>query len=124
MLQFRFVSRSINRRACIYLGSSYTAHPRGISTSILQANLSLPISPSAFFFHLLSHHTVVWGVFSLLCFCLLFLYGYGFLSGGKKIGALNFARVFDYYPDSSYPILVNSGSRGVTAAALLLGGAI
>jgi len=29
--------------------------------------------------------------------------------------------MFDYYPDRSSPILVNFGSRGVTAAALLLG---
>jgi len=36
----------------------------------------------------------------------------------KKIGARNFARVIDYYPDRSSPILVNSGSRGVTAGTL------
>jgi len=29
--------------------------------------------------------------------------------------------MFDYYLDRSSPILVNFGSRGVTAAALLLG---
>jgi len=38
---------------------------------------------------LLSHHTVVWGILSLLCVCLfvvlfVFLYSYGFLSGGKR----------------------------------------
>jgi len=40
--------------------------------------------------HLLSHHTVVWGILSLLCVIFFFvcffvsLYGYGFLSGGKS----------------------------------------
>jgi len=33
----------------------------------------------------LPHHTVVWGIVSLLFFCVFFyLYGYGFLSGGKS----------------------------------------
>jgi len=32
--------------------------------------------------------------------------------------------VFDYYPDMSSPVLVNFGSRGVTAGALLPGWAI
>jgi len=39
-----------------------------------------------YFVFLLSHHTVVCGICSLLCFCLFFLYGYGFLSGGKRLG--------------------------------------
>jgi len=39
----------------------------------------------------------------------------------KNLGALNSARMFDYYPDRSSPILVNFGWRGVTGAALLPG---
>ena len=55
--------------------------------------------------------------------CLFFvcLYGYGFLSGGKKIAAWSSACVFSYYRGMSCPILVNFGWRGVTAAALLPG---
>jgi len=42
----------------------------------------------------------------------------------KKIAAWNFTRLFDYYWGRSSPILVNVGSRGVTAAALRQGWAI
>jgi len=49
-------------------------------------------------------------------FLVVFLYGYGYLSGGKMYGRETLhACYFDYYPDRSSPILVNFGSRGVTA---------
>jgi len=38
-------------------------------------------------------------------------------SAAEKIAARNFACLFDYYRAGSSPILVNFGSRGVTAAA-------
>jgi len=68
----------------------------------------------------LSHRTVVWG-YLVYCVFYLFVYGYGFLSGGncKEIGAWHFVCAFDYYPDIKSPLLVNVGSRGVTAVALL-----
>jgi len=60
------------------------------------------------------------GVFSLLCVCL-FVCTVTDFSATEKDRPWNFACMFDYYPDSSSPILVNFGSRGVTAAALLPG---
>ena len=70
---------------------------------------------------LLSHHVVVYYV------CFLFVCLYVFVctvtnfSAAENIGTWNFACVFDYYTNRSSPILVNFGSRGVTAAALLPG---
>jgi len=46
------------------------------------------------------------GILSLLYPC---LYGYEFLSGGKKIATWNFACLFDYYPGWPSPILANFG---------------
>ena len=58
-------------------------------------------------------------VFSFLCVCTVTDF-----SVVEKDRGVKFACVFDYYPDRSSPILVNFGSWGVTAAALLQGWAI
>ena len=61
------------------------------------------------------------GILSLLFVCLFVFVRLRISQRRKKIGAWNFACLFDYYPDRSFPILVNFGSRGVTAGALLPG---
>jgi len=61
------------------------------------------------------------GVFSLLSVCFFVCMVTDFSAAEKDIGAWSFARMFDYYPDTKSPILVNFDSRGVTAAALLPG---
>jgi len=58
----------------------------------------------------------------VILFVIFGLYGYGFLSSGKATD-VKFCMRVAYYPDSSSPLLVDFGSRGVTAAALLWGGA-
>jgi len=75
------------------------------------------------YFHLLSHHAVVWGILSLLCVCLsfcLFVCMVTDFSAAEKGRDVKFCmrvrlsgQVFSH--------LVNIGSRGVTAAALLAG---
>jgi len=71
------------------------------------------------------HHTVVWGVLSLLCVChfvCLFVCHFVWLrisQRRKKLGAWNIACVLAYYPDRSSPLLVKFGSRRFTGAALL-----
>ena len=61
-------------------------------------------------------------VFSLLCVCLFVCHNVRLRISQRreKIGSWNFARMFDYYPQWASPVLGNVGSRGVTAAALLL----
>ena len=84
-------------------GGALVSHGRYNWTIHVQRRCGLM---SNYFDHLLSHRMVVCGVFSLLYFCLVFvcLYGYGFLSGGKR-WAWNFACMFDYYLDKCSPIL-------------------
>jgi len=68
-------------------------------------------------FSLLSHHTIESLGYLVYCvFCTV-----ADFSQRKKIAAQNLAYLFDYYLDRSSPILVNFGSRGVTAVALLPG---
>ena len=83
----------------------------------------------------LSHHTVVWGILSLLCvilllliclfvilFVCLFLCTITDFSAAEKDRGVKFctlARMLAYYTDRSSPLLVNIGSRRVTAAALV-----
>ena len=70
---------------------------------------------------LLSHHTVVWLeylVYSVFVFLFVQL---RISQRRKKIAVWNFASLFDYYLRWASLILLNFGSRGVTAAALLPG---
>jgi len=65
----------------------------------------------------LSHHTVVCGILSLLCEILFvcFFVRLRISQRQKKVGAWNFARVFDYDPDRSSPLswtLAHRESRG------------
>jgi len=70
----------------------------------------------------LSHHTVVWG-YLVFTVCLLFV-RLRISQRRKNVAAWNFVCMFHYYPDRSSLILVNIGSPGVTAAALLPGWAV
>ena len=65
---------------------------------------------------LLSHHTVVWGILSLLCVILFFVCHFLLVrlrisQRRKKLGAWNFACMLAYYPDRSFPILEVKGQR-------------
>jgi len=60
----------------------------------------------------------IMAVFSLLCLFVCLFVRLRISQRRTKIGARNFACMFDYYPDRPSPLLVNFGSRGVTAAAL------
>jgi len=60
------------------------------------------------------------GVFSYCVFVCLYVW-LRISQRRKKIVVWNFACLFDYYPGWASPILVNCGSRGVMAGALLPG---
>ena len=79
--------------------------------------------------HMHMHHALiiiwmlVWGYLVYCMFvCLLFFFVRLRISQQrKKLRAWHFACLFQYYPDRCSPLLMNFGSRGVTAAALLPG---
>jgi len=67
-----------------------------------------------------SHHTVVWLGYLVYCACVC-LFVRLRISRRKNVAEWNFTCLFDYYPGRASPILVNFGSQGGTAVALLPG---
>ena len=78
---------------------------------------SINAAPKMYF---LSHHTVVWGVFSLLCFLFVVCMVTDF-SVAENDRGMKFCMHVRLLSGQVFSPLANFGSRGVTVAALLPG---